>query len=305
MDKPTDTGTAASSVTLNVTQVGLPGATLAAARVAQGLSIEDISRQLKLSVAQIKSIEADDHSKLPSPVFVRGFIRSYARMLKLDATQLLPPKKNEGIAAANLSSTSATSSVAATPSAVTAAVAAEIPADVRLMQGAGRESVEPSPYRRLPALLGGIACVILVLVYYEFVMNVPPPAPRTQTLPVLEPATASAAVVPESATVVAVPAKIEAPIEPLALKKSNAPMSDAARGLHFVFTGESWVEVRDGDGKVVFSRTNNAGTERHVQGDPPFSVVVGGASKVQLNFNGKAIDLAAYSSEDVARLRLE
>ncbi len=305
MDKPTDTGSAASSAMLNVPPVGLPGATLAAARVAQGLSIEDISRQLKLSVAQIKSIEADDHSKLPSPVFVRGFIRSYARILKLDAAQLLPPKNNEGTAAANLPSPGATSSVAATPTSVTAANPPEIPADVRLMQGAGRESVEPSPYRRLPALLGGIACVILVLAYYEFVMNVPPPAPQSPAVSVLEPAIVSATVVPESAVVAVIPAKIEAPIEPLTLKKSNAPISDAARGLHFVFTGESWVEVRDGDGKVVFSRTNNAGTERHVQGDPPFSVVVGGASKVQLNFNGKAIDLAAYSSEDVARLRLE
>lgn len=308
MDKPTDPGSAASSATLNGTQVGRPGATLAAARVAQGLSIEDISRQLKLSVAQIKSIEADDHSKLPSPVFVRGFIRSYARIVKLDAAQLLPPKNNEGTAAANLPSTGATSSVAATSTTVTAANPPEIPADVRLMQGAGRESVEPSPYRRLPALLGGIACVILVLAYYEFVMNVPPPAPPAPLSPavsVLEPAIVSATVVPESAVVAVIPAKIEAPIEPLTLKKSNAPISDAARGLHFVFTGESWVEVRDGDGKVVFSRTNTAGTERRVQGDPPFSVVVGGASKVQLNFNGKAIDLAAYSSEDVARLRLE
>jgi hypothetical protein len=51
----------------------LPGAALAAARVAQGLSLEDIARQLKLSVAQIKSIEADDHSRLPSPVFCARF----------------------------------------------------------------------------------------------------------------------------------------------------------------------------------------------------------------------------------------
>ena len=59
MDTTTDTLTPAAP---------LPGAMLAAAREAQGLSVEDISQRLKLSVAQIKSIEADDHSKLPTPV---------------------------------------------------------------------------------------------------------------------------------------------------------------------------------------------------------------------------------------------
>ena len=99
--------------------------------------------------------------------------------------------------------------------------------------------------------------------------------------------------------------KPEAQGEPLALKKSTEPVNDATRGLRFVFNGNSWVEVRDADGKVVFSRTNAAGTERRVQVDPPFNVVVGGASNVQLTYNGSAVDLAAYSTEDVARLRLE
>jgi cytoskeleton protein RodZ len=80
----------------------------------------------------------------------------------------------------------------------------------------------------------------------------------------------------------------------LALKKSSEPVNEALRGLRFVFNGDSWVEVRDADGKVVFSRTNAAGTERRVQGDPPFNVVVGGASNVQLTYNGTAVDLAAY-----------
>ena len=77
------------------------------------------------------------------------------------------------------------------------------------------------------------------------------------------------------------------------------------RGLRFVFNGQSWVEVRDAEGKVIYSRTNAAGTERRVLGDPPFSVVVGGASGVQLTYNGSPIDLAAYATDDVARLQLD
>lgn len=262
----------------------LPGAALAAARVAQGLSLEDVARQLKLSVVQIKSIEADDHSRLPSPVFVRGFIRTYARVVKLDVAQLLPPK----------------------------VVAAETP-DVRMLQDAPGVSMDPSPYRRVPAILAGIACVLLALAYYEFVLNAPPappvpaasalPAPTPTPIPVPAPALAESVV---AAAVAAVETpKLEAPKEQLILKKSGEPVSDAVRGLRFVFNGKSWVEVRDAEGKIVFSKTNAAGTERRVQGDPPFSVVVGGASNVQLSYNGRVVDLAAYSTEDVARLLLE
>ena len=258
----------------------LPGAALAAARVAQGLSLEDVARQLKLSVAQIKSIEADDHSRLPSPVFVRGFIRTYARVVKLDIAKLLPPK-----------------------------VVVEENPDVRMMQDAARVSLEPSPYRRVPALIAGIACVLLGLAYYEFVLNAPP-APAPIIAPVAPaaqpaPATPAAASAAPAAAVAVEPATAATAGEPLTLKKSREPVSEAARGLRFVFNGQSWVEVRDAEGKVVFSRTNAAGTERRVQGEPPFSVVVGGASNVQLTYNGNAIDLAPYSTDDVARLQLD
>ena len=77
------------------------------------------------------------------------------------------------------------------------------------------------------------------------------------------------------------------------------------QSLHFMFRNESWVEVRDGLGKVVYSNLNAPGSERVVRGDPPFSLVIGGASGVQLSYNGSRVDLAAYATEDVARLRLE
>ena len=84
-------------------------------------------------------------------------------------------------------------------------------------------------------------------------------------------------------------------------RSSSAP----DQSLHFMFRNESWVEVRDGLGKVVYSNLNAPGSERVVRGDPPFSLVIGGASGVQLSYNGSRVDLAAYATEDVARLRLE
>lgn len=67
----------------------LPGRHLATARESGGLSVADVARQLKLSPWQVEAMEADQYQRLPGAVFVRGFIRNYARLVKLDPMPLL------------------------------------------------------------------------------------------------------------------------------------------------------------------------------------------------------------------------
>lgn len=269
-----------------------PGAVLAAARVARGASLEDVSRLLKLSVAQVKALEADDHTQFSGAVFVRGFIRNYARLLHVDIEPLLPGR----------------------PEAIGSPMRTE---HLSMMYRKPGVSLEPRGSRKLPALLAGATFVLLGLAFYEFGVNTPPGSPRVvqgvveSGVPVPEnpavvPATRSAAsdiATPASQREMAGFASLG---ENLALKKSVDPtMGAGEKGLHFLFNGESWVEVKDGLGKIVFSRVNPPGSERIVRGDPPFTLVIGGASGVQLSYNGSRVDLASFSSEDVARLRLE
>ncbi len=65
------------------------GQTLRKAREAMGLSVNDVSGRIKFAPKQIDWLEADDYINLPEAAFVRGFVRGYARLLKLDAVQLL------------------------------------------------------------------------------------------------------------------------------------------------------------------------------------------------------------------------
>jgi cytoskeleton protein RodZ len=65
------------------------GARLAEARERLKLSASDVARQLKLSVAQVEALENDQFDRLPGSVFVRGFIRNYARLVKLDPEEFL------------------------------------------------------------------------------------------------------------------------------------------------------------------------------------------------------------------------
>ncbi|MBD5633792.1 MAG: helix-turn-helix domain-containing protein [Candidatus Eremiobacteraeota bacterium] len=55
-----------------------------AAREARHLSLSDVSEQIHIRSIYLQSIEADEWSTLPAPVYVRGFLRTYARFLGLD-----------------------------------------------------------------------------------------------------------------------------------------------------------------------------------------------------------------------------
>src|SRR4051812_36482738 len=65
------------------------GARLTAERRSLGLSLGDIARQLKLSVRQVEALERDDYASFAGPVFVRGFLRNYAKLLGVDPEQLI------------------------------------------------------------------------------------------------------------------------------------------------------------------------------------------------------------------------
>lgn len=65
------------------------GMRLSQARQAQGLSLGEMARQLKLSVKQVDALERDDYSNFPGDLWVRGFLRNYAKSLGLNADQIV------------------------------------------------------------------------------------------------------------------------------------------------------------------------------------------------------------------------
>ncbi len=65
------------------------GNTLREAREQLGMSVNDVANRIKFAPRQIESLEADDYVRLPEAAFVRGFVRSYARLLELDPVALL------------------------------------------------------------------------------------------------------------------------------------------------------------------------------------------------------------------------
>ena len=60
------------------------GAMLREARESLGISIGDVSSRTRLSVDQIRAIEEENLERLPEPVYVRAFLRAYAKAIDID-----------------------------------------------------------------------------------------------------------------------------------------------------------------------------------------------------------------------------
>ncbi len=73
----------------------ITGELLKSERIKLKLSQQDIAFALKLSTRTINSIEEGDVEALPAKTFLRGFVKSYAEMLKLDSTMVLSQFQEE------------------------------------------------------------------------------------------------------------------------------------------------------------------------------------------------------------------
>jgi cytoskeletal protein RodZ len=66
-----------------------PGMRLQTRRLKNEWSIEDVAADLNLRIEVIAALEADDYSKLPERTYVRGYLRSYARLLGVHEDEVL------------------------------------------------------------------------------------------------------------------------------------------------------------------------------------------------------------------------
>ena len=79
------------------------GDTLREAREKQGLTYKDIEKGTSIRALYIEYIEKGEYDELPGDVYTKGFIRSYANFLKLDANALVQAftaERHEGTATA-------------------------------------------------------------------------------------------------------------------------------------------------------------------------------------------------------------
>ncbi|MCL2310800.1 MAG: DUF4115 domain-containing protein [Proteobacteria bacterium] len=315
------------------------GALLKAAREAMGLSIDDASSLLKLAPRQIQAIEQQDFDVLPPRTFVRGFIRNYARLLNIDADAVLaalPPETPQAVSPAASSIKMSTRTMLplspygkASSSvgkwllaiAVIAVIAAalffwpqfalllsERPIVQTLAQTseqAVHDTAMPTieeTKTQLPQQENENAHTLVPIIL---------PLPETSAEPAGLPAQATVAPAvisdSDSHTPTSLPAQpaVASAAESLKQTMATAPGNNEGTELVLRFAGDSWTEVRDRDGKILYSTLAKNGSEKTLLGTPPFSLVIGNSDVVTVTWRGKTVDLSSHSKQGVARLALE
>lgn len=71
-------------------QVGIgPGERLQAARIKKGLSLEDVASRMHLSTSILEAIEENNFEEITAPIFVKGYLRAYARIVSLSEDEMI------------------------------------------------------------------------------------------------------------------------------------------------------------------------------------------------------------------------
>lgn len=263
-----------------------------------GLSVDDVARALKLSSRQVDSLEESEWERLPGKTMIRGFVRNYARLVGLDAQALMSELE-----------------------------ASALPGAPELRGTVGTPVSMPaegtSDRRDVIRVLAGLIVLALAILVYFFVTPESwqsavqafkaasqssqtaadvEPSPAVVEVPVAEEKTESPPAAASAEPLAPEPPSVSEPVPAAPASVSEAPVTNV---LKFNFAQPSWVEVRDRTGQVVYSRMNPAGTQRDVEGQPPFTVVIGNATHVTLQYKGAAVDLSKRSKDDVARVTVE
>jgi cytoskeleton protein RodZ len=272
------------------------GEELARARKALGFSVADVAQQLKFSARQIEALEQGRFAELPTGTFGRGMVRAYARLLKLDPEPLVQrvagrtatPDNAAAVASVRrpIPITDSSRSTNLIYAALSLAILAVIGVVVFEWQsersGAARMTFVPAA-AQAPLQTTQAPTVI------------PAPQQVAAATPSLLPAPAAEqAAQPEKAA--AAPQAAASP--------SPAPKAGTRRIL-MKFERESWVEIRGRDGKILTSELNLGGTEKVVDGNPPFTLIIGNAHHVKLSYDERPIDLVPHVKVEVARFTLD
>ena len=305
------------------------GGVLKTEREKQGLSVHDVASKLKISGRQIESIETDKFALLPEATIVRGFIRNYAKLLKiqadplLDAYSVLVPTKEP---LAFMLKPSSTMKVGGYKKPKTGRY---VSAALLLLLAFGAwffyqsyiqkpsptlptedvETIEPLPQPALPAAERQEQSIDLTLPAPEATDIAPPTTPlspvsSTEGAAVTPNAALDNTLAPTTSLVEAKPALTNASaINP---SEANTIQPDAGMAkLEFNANQETWISVVDANGKQLYNKTIFAGSRESFNAKPPINVVIGNASGVAMIINNKPLNLGPHTRSNVARVKVD
>lgn len=273
-----------------------PGQLLVEARTIAGLSIADVSDRLNLSVNVVEQLESDQYREDIPDAFVRGYLRTYARLVGLNDGDLI----------------------------------------LQYSELTGKDKVENNyiPSIDVPPVkiqIGShllwfklvsvaVVAVILGLGWFAFSQQTPKTISSSkiqQIIPAkIDTQKNEVAEIEESLTDIKQSNIEQSNIEDIAITEDTAlqakPMSAVDErvatldtvDLDFTFIDDCWVQIIDSQSNVLAVGLKSAGRRFTISGVPPISVVLGKPRAVALQYDNQAVDLSIYPAGRSAKFTL-
>ncbi len=245
-----------------------------AAREARGLSLSDVAEQIRIRSVYLSAIEDENWNAIGAPVYVRGFLRTYARFLGLEPEEVVGQFNALSPAPASTQAKGSSAGATATD-----------------YLGAERAARNLSP---LIWVAGAIAVLLVAFVFYSALTmhqrtgvpaDVAAASPSPEASAVVSAAPAAAA----SAGVSAFPNAV-----PGANRGGDGPHS-----IQLIISSPSWLRVTV-DGSVSMEGTFPAGTVKLFHGKSAV-LRIGNAGGVQVSVDGKNLGTLGSAGDVVER----
>jgi len=297
----------------NYTPAEPVGQQLKRAREAKGLSVSAVAEQQHLRPSVVQAIEAGDYEKIDTELFLKGYVRAYARQVGLNAdtvirdldVELAPARKRREEA------------LQANPL-------------VDIERRKKRKQRIAKTFLWL-VLIGVVAAIALYFVTQKQSESEESAAPASESVmedggdageAVPEPALQSPAIAPvERSDSSGMPNSAEpsaeesssdnadvlsdtlepaeepvASVEPPTAPEASQSVAESSIGrLEITFDGDCWIKVTDASGQRLVSGLRRQGDKLDVRGTPPLNVVVGAMSAVEvIRFQDETLDKDSF-----------
>ena len=239
------------------------GERLKLAREAAGLTIDDVAARLHMPARVVRSLEAEDWSRLGAPVFVRGQVRSYSRLVGLTTAPMMAALDVGPVEPSHLVSRTHTpraqwwaEQIGRRLVYIVLTLSLAVPAWVATRQHLSANANDAAPLD-VPAKVGAAA-------------DRPLPVSRRTVM---------------------------ASMGPVASVQADAPSAEIVVRTH----GETWLNAVGVDGNSIEKALLPSGVERRFATAQLASLTIGNAAAVDVQNKGQQVDLVPFTRTNVAR----
>ena len=292
-----------------------PGTILAAARERAGLTQQQAADELYMTLGKVRALEADDYQRLHSDTFIRGYLRAYANLLKIDVDQVIQAYDRQA-QRLGLVEQYVPRSVDNSNKKIWQFVGLILAALVVLwLISVWFFDNRKAPEYPLPAALdiaediavssGQVSSLAQIpLSVQPAVVDVASTSSLSGMVPVSAGVASSAASSVASATSVSESVSVSSVAALSRRTVVQDPNAQNLDELYMEFSDECWLEVSDSRGDVLATELERPGNRLLVKGRAPFDVKLGNAKAVTMTLNGQSVTIIPAPHTNVLTMKV-